>query len=138
MVDIEQYKEQRLNPQIAYYDQKAIQNQKLFHLLSVVDLILTALVPVTSLYSYNLITALLGAGATIASGVLLLYKHKDLWTKYRIICETLKSHEIQFDNHIGVYSLYSENDPAKLFIENCEKIMSDDHVDWQSLYSNPI
>lgn len=138
MIDIEQYRERRLKPQIDYYNKKSIQNQKRFYLFSVIDLTLTALVPVASLSSHNIITAALGAGATIASGILLLYKHKDLWTKYRIVCETLKSHEIQFDNRAGVYSSCSEDDAAKLFIQNCEKIMSDEHTDWQSLYSDPI
>lgn len=138
MIDIEQYRERRLKPQIDYYDKKSIQNQKRFYLFSVIDLTLTAFVPVASLSSHNIITAALGAGATIASGILLLYKHKDLWTKYRIVCETLKSHEIQFDNRAGVYSSCSEDDAAKLFIQNCEKIMSDEHTDWQSLYSDPI
>ncbi|WP_432616856.1 DUF4231 domain-containing protein [Butyricicoccus sp.] len=62
MIDIEQYRERRLKPQIDYYDKKSIQNQKRFYLFSVIDLTLTALVPVASLSSHNGVAALLGAG----------------------------------------------------------------------------
>lgn len=137
MIDIEQYRERRLKPQIDYYDKKSIQNQKRFYLFSVIDLTLTALVPVASLSSHNGIAALLGAGATIASGILLLYKHKDLWTKYRFICETLKTYEIKFDNRIGNYSTLSDDDAIKLFIESCEQLMANEHDEWQSLYITP-
>lgn len=137
MRDIERYKEQRLIPQIKYYDQKANQNQKKFYLFSVIDLVLTAFIPVVSLSSHNGVAALLGAGATIASGILLLYKHKDLWTKYRFICETLKTYEIKFDNRIGNYSALSDDDAIKLFIESCEQLMANEHDEWQSLYIAP-
>lgn len=137
MIDIEQYRERRLKPQIDYYDKKSIQNQKRFYLFSVIDLTLTALVPVASLSSHNGVTALLGAVATIASGILLLYKHKDLWTKYRFICETLKTYEIKFDNRIGNYSTLSDDDAIKLFIESCEQLMANEHDEWQSLYITP-
>lgn len=137
MIDIEQYRERRLKPQIDYYDKKSIQNQKRFYLFSVIDLTLTALVPVASLSSHNGVAALLGAVATIASGILLLYKHKDLWTKYRFICETLKTYEIKFDNRIGNYSTLSDDDAIKLFIESCEQLMANEHDEWQSLYITP-
>lgn len=135
MRDIEQYKTNRLKPQIAYYSEKSRKNQRYFYRLSVIDLFFTALVPVASLLSNNYITALLGAGATITSGILLLYKPKDLWTKYRIICEILKSYEIQFDNRIGEYATLSDEDAIKNFIEKCEQLMTEEHNSWESLYA---
>lgn len=135
MRDIEQYKINRLKPQIAYYSEKARKNQKCFYLLSVIDLVLTALVPAASLLSNNYITALLGVGATITSGILLLYKHKDLWTKYRVICETLKSYEIQFDNRLEEYATLSNEDAIKKFMERCEQLMTEEHSSWESLYT---
>lgn len=135
MRDIEQYKSERLHKQIKYYSAKASKNQKWFYRLSIADLFLTALIPVASLTNKGYLTAILGAAATIISGILLLFKHKDLWAKYRIICETLKSYEIQFDNRIEEYDDLADDDAIKLFIEKCEHLMAEEHRDWGLLFS---
>lgn len=135
MRDIEQYKSDRLKPQITYYSQQARKNQERFYTLSIIDLVLSSLVPVASLLPNGYVTALLGAGATISSGILLLYKHKDLWTKYRIMCETLKSYEVQFDNRTKEYTDLSDEEATKFFIEKCEQLMAEEHISWESLYA---
>lgn len=131
----EDYLENRLEDQIAWYDDKASWNQKWFKRLQVIVIVAGALVPFLSgltpgeeVWSKVLVGSL---GVLIAAftAVLGLYKFQENWIQYRITCESLKREKYIFS--AGVVP-YAGPDAFDLLVERVESLISSEHTNWVS------
>lgn len=128
------YIENRLKPQIEYYDKTATKYKKLYIRISTFIIILNAAIPVlaclleTPNIIIKLIIAIVGAMSTVFSSYLLLIKAKDNWISYRLTCEYLES-------QLAIYESQEQKDLQKL-IDNCECIMTEEHKIWNTRHQS--
>lgn len=108
----------RVIGQIAWYDKKSIEKQKLFTMLSIMAIMLNAVIPVMVLLSDEcLLVKVLIAGLSSAAGaissIITLCSYKDLWVHYRSNCEMLQSILYRFFLRVGEFKQIT-NDEAVL------------------------
>lgn len=130
----EDYFKNRLEDQIDWYDKKSIDTQKKYKRLKRTTIIASALIPIVSLatdFDTKFIVSFLGALITMVEGINSLNKYGDNWTRYRSICETLKSEKYMFLSRSGVYS--EEESDFSYFVERIETIISQENINWASL-----
>ena len=133
---IETYMDERVDDQIKWYDKKSMQMQKKYKFLKGVTIFLSAIIPIISLtnieyFNTNIVASILAAIIAISEGMISLSNYGDNWTRYRSICETLKSEKYMFLNQSGVYS--EEEDNFSFFVERIETIISQENINWASL-----
>lgn len=131
----DKYITERLNTQIEYYDTKSIGSQKLYRLLTMMNIGITALIPVLALASDDFsavkyLVGLAGAVASILSSILLIYRHKENWVEARATCESLISERELYRFVSGPYKGLSDIDRDTLLVERCEEIMGTEHSTW--------
>ena len=135
----------RVVPQMDYYSKSSTQNQKRFHLFSVLSIILNGIIPVLVLFgeidflSYwmKILTASASGAAGIISAVSALMNFKELWIQYRVNLELLKGVLDRFFLSTGEFYEIRNDEEKKLnLLENtCREIMSREHDLWKQLQS---
>lgn len=133
---IEVYLKDRVDDQIEWYDGKSIQMQKKHKIFKGVTIFSAAIIPIISLtkieyFDTDIIVSILAAIIAISEGMISLSNYGDNWTRYRSICETLKSEKYMYLNQSGVYSEKEEN--FSFFVERVETIISQENINWASL-----
>lgn len=134
----EKYVEERLLPQITYYDSKSSNARKMYYRLAIANIIILALIPVAtplvdSFHFVKYIIALAGATASTLTGIQMVRKDKEIWLAYRGTCETLQSEHEHYKHSSGPYKQLTEDARNALFIETCEDIMTREHSSWLTL-----
>lgn len=132
--------EKRLIPQIRYYSYKSKKLQKEYYRFSISNIILLAIIPVLTMLTdvctqCKYIVAATSATASILSSILLLRRSKDNWLDFKFTEETLKSELAQYRAKAGDYKnseLNQREEIFSIFVENCEKIMKEEHLGWHS------
>lgn len=133
--DKEGYIDQRLRGQLDYYHTKCLSLKKEYYCLSLLNIIVTALIPVFTLavddctFCKYIITAL-SAAAGIFASILLLHKTKETQLSFRSTYEALKREQIFYMNQVGDYAEKEPEKRATLFINNCEKLMMNEQKTW--------
>jgi hypothetical protein len=95
---------------------------------------LSAAIPVAVLFSdFNaalakIAVAVLGAGVSVASGIISLGKYRETWVKYRQAAELLTVQKFAFDTRIEPY--HDPETRLTLFYRVCEDIMAHERNDW--------
>ena len=135
------YINERLNPQLVYYDTKSIKEQKLFHCWSIASIVCSALVPVATLVAnwcplVSILVALFGAGSTLSNSILLHYHFHERWIRFRSAHNELTAEREQFNARIGHYKYLDDDDAAQMFAEECERIMAKENGAWPKIYSD--
>ncbi|MGE7365383.1 DUF4231 domain-containing protein [Desemzia incerta] len=132
------YLQERVDDQINWYDKKSGKMQKKYKFLKRITIISSGLIPIISLsnlqfryISTELIVSSLGTLIAITESFSALSKYNENWTRYRNICETLKSEKYMYLNQSGVYS--EKNDVFAYFVERIETIISQENINWASL-----
>lgn len=133
--DKEGYIEQRLQGQMDYYHTKCLSLKKEYYCLSILNIIVTALIPIFTLAVENCIfckyiIVALGAAASIFTSILLLHKTKETQLSFRSTYEALKREQVFYLNQVGDYMETEPEKRATLFIDNCEKIMMNEQKTW--------
>lgn len=134
-IKIDTYINNRVNDQIEWYDKKSQCMQKKYKILKGTTIVTSALIPILSLININnldtkVIVSMLGAVIVVSESFISLSNYGDNWTRYRSICETLKSEKFMYLNNSGVYS--TEQD-FSYFVERTETIISQENINWASL-----
>lgn len=130
----------RVIGQIAWYDKKSIEKQKLFTMLSIMAIMLNAVIPVMVLLSDEcLLVKVLIAGLSSAAGaissIITLCSYKDLWVHYRSNCEMLQSILYRFFLRVGEFKQIA-NDEAVLkdtLVIACENYFTKEFQTWVSI-----
>jgi hypothetical protein len=133
MMEQNTYIKERLDDQIAWYDQKSQSNQKWYKRLRVIELIAAASIPFLAAYitEASLILKLgvgfLGLLITFITGVVTLYKFQENWIEYRTTCESLRHEKFLFLTQGDPYDI--EN-PFKLLVQRVENLISRENTQW--------
>lgn len=131
-MDIDQYVETRLKPEIDWYDLRARQNKLCFRLLSGSAVGLSAAIPfAVAASATDWVVALLGALAAVAVGMLSLLKCQESWLHYRSIAETLKKERFHFETLTGPYGQAEPDELRELLVGRVEASISGEHQVWR-------
>ncbi len=127
------YIKERVDGQISWMEQKALNNQKAYKRLRIVSLIASVLIPLLAGYAEKFGTSLtisigaLGAVVAICQGLLAINRNHENWTEYRITAEALKREKLYYETKTMPYE--SEN-RFGVFVENIEKLLSGENKNW--------
>jgi len=123
----------RLEEQIAWYDRKSSEAQRVFKRIKVAEILAAAIIPFLAGISIphdKLIIAGLGVLITILEGFLHLNQYQQLWGTYRGTCEALKHEKYVYLAKAGPYATAA--DPRAMLAERVESLVSQEHAQWNS------
>jgi Protein of unknown function (DUF4231) len=125
---------ERLEDQIAWYDQKSQFNQRVYKRIKIVEILSAALIPflaAAKLPYFGVVTGGLGVLITVLEGMLHLNQYQQNWIAYRSTCELLKHEKYTY---LGKASPYANvPDPHALLAERIESLVSQEHAKWASV-----
>lgn len=122
----------RLAEELRWYDARARNNQRLYRLIKVAQLIAAALVPVMAGVGVSAwITGGLGSAIVVMEGVQQLYQFQERWIAYRSTWEGLRREQHLYDAGGGDYAA-AANRPT-LLAERVEAIVAQEHARWVSV-----
>ena len=131
----EEYLKDRVEQQINWYDRKSVSSKKWFYFLQIIVLVMSAAVPVVSIFSIvfentwiRICIGILGAIVTISTGIISICQFRKNWIEYRTTAESLKREKFMFKTKTG---FYSESDAFPLLVERIEALVSKEHTDWK-------
>ncbi len=136
----------RLENQIAWYDEKSSQNQHKFKCVKITEIIAAALIPMLSTLKFSgvphsnyintglgvAVTAL-GVLITILEGLLHLNQYQQNWITYRSTCEALKHEKYVFLGNAPPYAAGTDVERRALLAERVESLVSQEHAKWASV-----
>jgi hypothetical protein len=130
----EEYLQQRVDDQIAWYDRKSQSAQRSYKRLRLLEILVAASIPVLSGFnamipSAALIIALAGVLLTVVAGLLSLYRYQEIWVNYRGVSESLRREKFLFLTRTTPYDVPS---PLPLLVERAEALMSQENNTWTS------
>jgi hypothetical protein len=128
VVDIGEFIETRLKPQIDWYDKKSIQNKRFAYLFNIITIFCGALTPIFAAIDFKDLTIVFGVVVAISLGLLKFCKFEEHWHNYRTTCETLRKEEIFFKFSSDVYA--NATNPQQLFVERVESLISRENTLW--------
>ena len=129
----EEYFEQRLNDQLAWYEKKSGINKRLFMRFRATEIILALLIPFltgfmnTEYLVSKLIIGSLGVVVAAIASIMTLYKFQENWIEYRSTSESLKYEKFLYLTRSGDYK---ENATLQNFVERIESILSKENSRW--------
>jgi hypothetical protein len=127
------YLKNRLEDQIKWYDKKSIFNQSLFKILKIVEIVISASIPLIIIFKdlcpfiINSVIALIGVSIVIIASISSLYKFQENWVEYRTTCEILKHHKYLF---LTKTEPYNNDDSLNLLVNNVETLVSKENSIW--------
>lgn len=133
------YFDERLDPQIKWYDDKSAVYKKRFHWLKIGTMILGASIPVLTGFvpiwmGLLRVVGIIGALIVVLEGLNSLWKSQEHWTRYRMISESLKHEKFMYLTSTGIYR--NVEDRFADLVERTETIISSENVNWANLQSN--
>jgi len=127
----EEYLQNRVDHQIAWYDRKSASNQRWFRQLRIIEIVAAAFIPLLAGYAdwdvVKIAVAFLGLVIAVIAGVLGLFQFQENWTSYRSTCEALKQEKYFF---LTKTEPYNQKDPFLLFVQRVEGLMANEHSTW--------
>ena len=140
-MDIQEYIEKRLDPEIRWYSQKASANQKRYKCMQILEIIFATLIPLLSAYTQivyvSFTVGALGAIIAIIESISKLYKFHENWIQYRTTAEVLKHEKYLFLTRSYPYQT-SEETIENIFIKNVEEIISSESRIWNQMNTQDI
>lgn len=139
-MNVNEYIETRLHDQQSYFNMKALRYKRIYFLLNIFVLILSASIPVITASNGSIATihktiiTLLGSCVTVLSGVLSLTKCQEQWLHYRAISERLKNIEVLYSTGTAPYD--NESTSFSLLVTTCENVINDGCTDWLKMVSD--
>ena len=135
----EQYIEQRIDDQIAWYGKKSAINKKYHLWSSALIVIFAALIPFfaglteETLVWPKYLIALLGVLTATLTGISALYKFQEKWMTYRITGESLKREKILYQTGTQPYN--NKASSFNQFVNTTESIMNNENAVWTQIIS---
>ena len=135
----------RVIPQMNYYSKNSKKNQYRFRLFSIISIICNGIIPVLVIFGEKLsISSWTEIGVTIlstTSGILAaiaaLMTYRELWLKYRLALEQLKSILDRYFVRSGeFFDIRNDEDACLNLLEKmCSATMDEEHSAWKELVS---
>ena len=128
----ESYLSDRVENQIAWYDDKSQLAQRRFKLLRGFEVIAAATIPLVAGFGkepfpVSLFVGVLGTSIAIASTIISLNQYQENWTEYRTTCESLKHEKFLF---LTKAEPYDKEEPFLLFVQRVEGLISKENSSW--------
>lgn len=121
----------RLEEQIRWYDKKSIINQKFFHWLKILEIVIAAFIPFLSgIDAPAILTGSAGVLIVILEGLqhLFLFQFQHNWIIYRSTCENLKHEKYLWLAKAGPYA--EIENPDLVLADRVESLISQEHAKW--------
>ncbi|MCP8849146.1 DUF4231 domain-containing protein [Latilactobacillus curvatus] len=139
-IDYCTYRDERLNNQIDWYDEKSGHEKKWYYAIKILQVIFSASIPVLTSFVIDFHWALrligvLGGLVTVLEGISSVMKFHEKWIQYRTISESLKREKYMFEASAGVYDA-ANTDEFKTLVERCETIISSENINWANMGNN--
>lgn len=136
-MDIEEYINGRLDEQIKWYSKKSRSAQRWYKVLKGLEIILSGSVTFFTMLLWScqngkILVGALGAIVSIIAAWQANFKYREKWLSYRMTEEHLKQEKLLYLTKAGRYA--NPNMSPANFIENCERIMNDEHDTWEEIY----
>lgn len=139
MVDTTEYIEQRLVPQIEWYDDKAQQSKRRHHLMAGLGIVLASAIPVLVSMPFLVqrdvdrpIVAVIGGALAVLAGLRSLLRHQESWLQYRSVTEKLRKELNYALTESGPYADLDETRLRREIVVRVEDIVSGEHEAWLS------
>jgi hypothetical protein len=140
MISPEEYIEQRLSDQIAWYDRKSITNQRWFKRLRFAEIVAAATIPFLSGFAgdsfpIKIAIGALGVFVAVIASLLGLLQFQVHWIEYRATAESLRKEELLFRTQTEPYD---KDDAFHLLVRRVEALLSKENTEWaQSMIKPP-
>jgi hypothetical protein len=121
----------RLDQQIAWYDRKSMDAQRLYKRTEVAEVFCAVLVPVTATINAFL-TALLGATVVILESFQQINQWSQNWITYRSTCESLRHEKYSYLGKSGSYEGKTDEEAKRILTQRVESLISTEHAKWIS------
>ena len=130
---------ERLDDQIAWYEDRSSRNQRYYKVMKITVIVLAALIPLLSGLNIPSIAlasvpawvlGILGALVAIIEGIQQVGQYHENWISYRSTVESLKQEKFLYLAKAGAYAVAP--DPHVLLAERIESLISQEHAKWTS------
>ncbi len=128
----DEYIQERLENQIAWYDNKSMSSQKWFKRFRALEIIAAVLIPLLAGFGEscslnNFLIGILGALVVLFASLLSLNQFQENWIEYRTTCESLKHEKFLF---LTKSEPYNDESPFGLFVQRVESLISKENSAW--------
>lgn len=134
------YISNRLQPQIDWYSKRATYNQNWYKALKIMEIILTATIPLINIFlswhCARIANIGISAMLMIIEGVHHIWNYHDLWIKYRQTCELLKRELHLAQNSAGPYKCLTAEEQSSLLVVHSECIISKENTLWAEMFAD--
>jgi len=136
----EEYVAQRVDDQIAWYDEKSHTSQRSYKWLRVVEIIAAAAIPFLSGYisaatpPIQIVVGFLGFLVAVIAGLIGLCQFQEKWINYRTTCESLRHEKYLFLTKTDPYDI---DVPFPLFVQRVESLISTENTRWSQMTKAP-
>lgn len=121
----------RLEDQLAWYEEKAKHHKRWFQSLKVAQIVVAAAIPAVAAAGASAgVAGALGAVVVVMEGLQQLFQFQQNWISYRATAEALKHEKFLFTAGAGPYS--DAVRPDALLAERVEGLVSQEHAAWTS------
>lgn len=137
----EEYFDQRLEAQIAWYDNAAKRNKKAFQILKISEIVVASTTPFLIAHSdvdggpLHVIAALMSILIAVLAAMLGAFKLQEKWIQFHTVSEQLKHEKYMFLARAGVYE---KNVSFPAFVKRIEVILIRENLDWMKLVSAQV
>lgn len=119
----------RLEEQVDWYDKKSNLNQRFFHWLKIIELVVAAFIPFLSgISAPAILTGSAGVLIVVLEGLQHLFQFQHNWISYRSTCENLKHEKYLWLAKSGPYS--DIENPDIVLADRVESLISQEHAKW--------
>jgi len=139
-MDADEYLKVRLEPQIAWYDNRSAQNKLANTAAKIVEIVCAAIIPFLAGYAkdgnkfISLAIGILGVVVAVSAGISALLKFQEQWIKYRTTAESLKKEKYLFQTKVEPYDV---DDPVSVLVQRVETLVSQENTNWAQYMMKP-
>jgi uncharacterized protein DUF4231 len=139
MISPEEYVEQRINDQIAWYARRSVTNKRWFKRLRFAEIVAAATIPFLSGFadkssSIKIAIGALGVFVAVIASLLGLLQLQVHWIEYRATAESLKKEKFLF---LTQTDPYDKDDAFHLLVERVEALLSKENTEWLQSVMKP-
>ena len=124
---------ERLTSEIAWYDRSAKRHRLTYLVIKVVQIALTAEIPIIALLRPNApsyFSGILGGIIAALEGIQQLGQFQQNWLRYRSTCESLRNEDLLYAATAGPYA--SSPKPAALLAERMSALLGAEGAAWRT------
>jgi hypothetical protein len=125
----------RLEQQIGWYDSKSGSAQRLFKQTKILQVVVTALVPLAAYLHEPWLTAAMAGLLLVIEAMQQLNQWQHNWITYRSTCEALRHEKYTYLGRVGPYDV-DDATAKRLLIERVESLISTEHSKWVGRLQN--